>query len=364
MGATPDGISLMIWMIVFTCLTTIVVGLRIWSAHLTGKGLQIHDYLVIVAYLSVAAQAGVGWWAIANGLGGHTKDRTQKEIGVQWQLLITACVTWLVSTVACKLSILTLYLSLFRTSRSLRMVALIACSIVGAYFVAFLPVFLTQCHPLSYGWKPVPGGWCKSLAPSEIASISLNIFIDTAIAVMPVPVLWRLHMALCNKITIAAMFLMGLIVVAVMIWRLQITLDPANQLDFVHGLGSIALTSFLEVWLSIIIISLPTLAPLFRRYIEPFLRSRRSTGGRAHLREAKHTIGSTPRKQRGKDVLDSTQDSTVELKNRGYSANIETSPSRWPDDAMGLVQNMQPNSIQIRHDVSVRQGSDRGSESV
>ncbi|KAF5865080.1 hypothetical protein ETB97_005321 [Aspergillus alliaceus] len=304
---------------------------------MTGRGLHSHDYLVIVAYLSATAMAVVGWWAIANGLGAHTEVLSPTEIGVQWQLLITACVTWLVSTVACKL-------------------------FVGAYFVAFLPVFLTQCYPLSYGWKPVPGGWCKSLVPSEVASITLNIFMDSVIAVLPISVLWKLHMALRNKITVGTMFLMGLIVVAVMIWRLLITLDPATQMDFVHGLGRIALASFLELWLSIIIITLPTLAPLFRRYIEPLLSRQRSTGER-HLREARHTIGSTPRQRRGKDVLDSTQDSTVELKGCGYTAKVGATHGSNDDD-VGLVQNMQPNAIQIRHDISVEQGSEPRRETV
>ncbi|KAE8395529.1 hypothetical protein BDV23DRAFT_194223 [Aspergillus alliaceus] len=362
MGATSSGIRLAIWMGVFTSLTTIVIGLRLWSIHMTGRGLHSHDYLVIVAYLSATAMAVVGWWAIANGLGAHTEVLSPTEIGVQWQLLITACVTWLVSTVACKLSILTLYLSLFRTSRPFRILVLIACSFVGAYFVAFLPVFLTQCYPLSYGWKPVPGGWCKSLVPSEVASITLNIFMDSAIAVLPISVLWKLHMALRNKITVGTMFLMGLIVVAVMIWRLLITLDPATQVDFVHGLGRIALASFLELWLSIIIITLPTLAPLFRRYIEPLLSRQRSTGER-HLREARHTIGSTPRQRRGKDVLDSTQDSTVELKGCGYTAKVGATHGSNDDD-VGLVQNMQPNAIQIRHDISVEQGSEPRRETV
>ena len=118
--------------------------------------------------------------------------------------------TWLVGTVCCKLSILSLYTSLFRTSRPVRNLVWIVSGLVGGYFVAFLPIFLTQCHPISYPWDPVLGGGCRSLSIQEIASITLNIFLDTTIALLPIPAIWKLRMPLRNKLTIGLMFGMGL----------------------------------------------------------------------------------------------------------------------------------------------------------
>lgn len=118
--------------------------------------------------------------------------------------------TWLVSTVSCKLSMLALYTSLFRSSRTMTLLVRTVSVLVGAYFVAFLCLFLTQCRPISYGWNPVPGGSCRSLLPQELLSISLNIFLDTIIAILPIPVLWKLHMQTRDKVTIGIMFGMGL----------------------------------------------------------------------------------------------------------------------------------------------------------
>ncbi|KAJ5627006.1 hypothetical protein N7528_004433 [Penicillium herquei] len=267
-------------------------------------------------------------------------------------MLIGASMTWLMGTVCCKLSMLSLYTSIFRSSKPIcRMVWIVGCMVAG-YFVAFLPMFLTQCHPISYQWHPVPGGSCRSLSIQEIASITLNIVLDTTIALLPLPIIWNLRMSIWNKVTIGVMFGMGLIVVAVMILRLIITLDPATGADFVYGLYRIGLVSFLELWLSIIVVSLPALAPLFRRYIEPHFTQKRPSAG--NLREAEHTIGSEPvkRARPGFPYAD------VELHTGNYSAHVKTGVSSSQsegDDTIGLVGGMQTQGIAMKTEVLVQE---------
>ncbi|RAL17617.1 uncharacterized protein BO97DRAFT_467140 [Aspergillus homomorphus CBS 101889] len=306
MAISPNGARLMIWMIVFAVVTTVTMGLRLWAIRLKRASLQIHDYLVFIAYLSTCGMETLCWWAIANGLGAHTDTLTSYELGVQYQLLIGTDVTWTVGTVCCKFSILSLYTSLFPAPK-FRYVVWVMQAVVFIYFVAFLSIFLSQCYPVSYGWKPVAGGYCKSIMLQEILSIAFNMVLDTTIALLPMPLLWKLQMPVRNKLTVSIMFALGLLVVAVMAWRMAITLTPATQTDFVHGLYLVGLVSFMELWFSIIIVTLPTLAPLFRRYVEPLLRTfigrfaedhnlRRPPAGGGHrrLREAQHTIGSEP----------------------------------------------------------------------
>ncbi|KAJ5125656.1 hypothetical protein N7526_007833 [Penicillium atrosanguineum] len=277
MAVSQAGVRLSIWMAVFTSLTTAVIALRIWAIHLTRKSHQLSDYLLFVAYIATIIMVGLNYWAVANGLGAHTVTLSKSQLNVQFKMIVGISMTWLTGTVCCKLSILALYTSLFHTFRPIRILVWTVSGLVVAYFIAFLPIFLTQCHPISQQWAPVPGGGY------------------TTIALLPIPALWRLRMALRNKLTIGVMFGMGLVVVAVMIWRLVITLDPDTNKDFVFGLYQIGLVSFLELWLSMIIVSLPALAPLFRHYIEPLFSQKRPSAG--NLREAQHTIGSEPRRR-------------------------------------------------------------------
>lgn len=148
-------------------------------------------------------------------------------------------------------------------------------------------------------------------------------------------------------------------VVAVMIWRLMITLDPSTNADFVYGLYLIGLVSFLELWLSIIIVSLPALAPLFRHYIEPLFSQKRPSAG--NLQEAQNTFGSEPRKRTGPDYLYSD----LGLAGGQYSAHVKTgvnSSQSDGDDTVGLVQDMQLHAISMRREVVVQEG--RNNESL
>lgn len=146
-------------------------------------------------------------------------------------------------------------------------------------------------------------------------------------------------------------------VVAVMIWRLVITLNPETAADFVYGLYKIGLVSFLELWLSTIIVSLPVLAPLFRHYVEPLLSRKRPSAGQ--LQEAQHTIGSDPPKKR---FGPNYSYSDIEMGRGNYSAQVKTGMSSSQtdgDDTVGLVNDMQPNAIAMRREVVVQEGRER-----
>lgn len=183
-------------------------------------------------------------------------------------------------------------------------------------------------------------------------------------------------MSLRNKLTIGVMFGMGLMyglrvspatslsklifslcsVVGVMIWRLFITLDPATAADFVYGLYVIGLVSFLEIWLSMIIVSLPVLAPLFRHYIEPVYSHKRTTPGT--LREAQHSIGSYPPRRRTDFMY-----SDIEMGRSNYSAHVKTGMSSSQsdgDDTAELVRGMLPNAITMKREVVVQEGRGNG----
>ena len=91
------------------------------------------------------------------------------------------------------------------------MAAYVLMFCVAGYGIAFVCVFFTNCVPLDYPWNPVPGGHCKDVAIEEILSVSVNMVIDTAIVILPMPVLWGLQLATRKKIAISGIFSLGLL---------------------------------------------------------------------------------------------------------------------------------------------------------
>lgn len=53
MGISPHGVLLMVFTIVFTVITTLVIALRLWALYLSKNGLKLHDYLVLLAYVCI-----------------------------------------------------------------------------------------------------------------------------------------------------------------------------------------------------------------------------------------------------------------------------------------------------------------------
>lgn len=117
--------------------------------------------------------------------------------------------TWLIASVFLKLSMLALYTRIFST-RMLKNWSYVLMVIVACYGISFIVVFLTNCFPIDNLWNPQPGGWCHNPIYEEFASIGLNMVMDLAIVIMPMPALWGLNMPLRNKFFVSIMFSIGL----------------------------------------------------------------------------------------------------------------------------------------------------------
>lgn len=94
-----------------------------------------------------------------------------------------------------------------------------------------------------------------------------------------------------------------------MAWRNYLQVQPINKTDYVYAAGLIGLPNFLELWLGIIVACLPTLTPLYTKYLKPAYSTMRGnsyqseseSGGRGSSgqREVRRTFSSyVPRGQR------------------------------------------------------------------
>jgi hypothetical protein len=164
-------------------------------------------------------------------MGKHTTELSMDELGIQFkvwhltytlfrgddsrltmssQLIVASGVTWLFGTVAVKLAVLWMYMRIF-TTKSFKLWVWILIAITCGYCVSFFATFFTNCYPISQQWDPVPGGWCRDMSLEQLTSVSLNIVVDLAIVVLPMPWLWGLQMATRNKIFVSIMFSIGLV---------------------------------------------------------------------------------------------------------------------------------------------------------
>lgn len=141
-------------------------------------------------------------------MGKHVTEITAYELGVTYQVVTAAYICWTLGTGAIKLSILVMYMRIFRTA-AFRKWAYVIMGGVAAFTIAFFVVFLTNCTPVSQMWEPVPWGHCRTQTPSEFASLSCSLALDLAIIILPFPWLWNLQMPLRNKVTVSITLSIG-----------------------------------------------------------------------------------------------------------------------------------------------------------
>lgn len=151
-------------------------------------------------------------WAIfSSGMGHYTTELSPIELQNALKLIPAAYVTWTLGTTAFKLSVLFLYVRIF-SIRTFRNLSYVLMGLSMAYCISFLVVFLTTCSPdISQLWNPTPNGRCRDLNIGQLGSVSTNLGIDVLILILPMPFLWKLQMALRNKIAVTIVFSFSLL---------------------------------------------------------------------------------------------------------------------------------------------------------
>ncbi|KAI4169678.1 MAG: hypothetical protein LQ343_005500 [Gyalolechia ehrenbergii] len=155
-------------------------------------------------------------FCIKNGLG--RKRLTDVPAALQaskWLYVFEALFP--VTTIATKLSILYLYKRIFTTFDKMFAWALytVAALQVGwAVSGFFTTVF--QCWPIDILWKLKggllsghPAGHCIDLVAALTGLAIANTVLNTALLVLPMPMVWKLHTSRKHKIGLSVIFALG-----------------------------------------------------------------------------------------------------------------------------------------------------------
>ncbi|KAI1505904.1 hypothetical protein F5X99DRAFT_174860 [Biscogniauxia marginata] len=276
---TSRGRDMAVWLSVFTFIILVSLALRFYVlSRVKRRRLRADDYLIVVSVCSLIANDGIVIWEIMNALGAHTAELPWDVVVVHIKALFGFTWTWTTATCTCKLAILYLYLEIFKANAIFRRFIIVLMVVIVCFWITFITIAMTYCTPIWAAWDQVLSTTnCRRIADQELASISLNLCLDIAIILAPVPVIWKLQMPLRKKMGINAMFGLGLGVIIVATWRLIITAEPGHDEDIVYDTYEVALLSGLELWFGILAANLPTLAPLLNwismsrvaRYISP-----------------------------------------------------------------------------------------------
>jgi hypothetical protein len=69
------------------------------------------------------------------------------------------------------------------------------------------------CRPVAYNWDRTSAGVCGDVVKTEYASAGFNMGIDLGVVLLPLPIVWRLHMSSRKKTGVTASFALGVLYV-------------------------------------------------------------------------------------------------------------------------------------------------------
>lgn len=115
------------------------------------------------------------------------------------------------ATLVVQLSFLAFYRRVFTFQNPVFKWAVLA---VGAFAVCcwlsilFATIFL--CTPVDFAWNhTIPNGHCGDPYALFISGLSLNLFTDLCIVLLPIPMVWRIKITRAEKWAVSGAFLLG-----------------------------------------------------------------------------------------------------------------------------------------------------------
>jgi hypothetical protein len=180
-----------------------------------------------------------------------------------------------------------------------------------------------QCSDVRILWDSAIQATCWE--PTTIRALSytnsaFNIVTDLLFAiVIPLPMLWRLHVNLRTRVTLMCILGLGLFACIAAAVKVSYTRNYGKKGDFLWDSRNITIWFAAELNVAITAASLPCLKPLFKTVLgSTYGRGTRGSSSNAphHGRKSWHALPDSERKRAKKDILDETGSTTVfELEN-------------------------------------------------
>ena len=108
-----------------------------------------------------------------------------------------------------KMSVLLFYVRVFRIVLVYRVIFWIVAFLIISWGIAinFLAIF--ACTPVHRYWDPTVPGTCLNKNLTFLGATVPNIVIDFILLVLPIPMLWRLHVETSTKFALVGVFSAG-----------------------------------------------------------------------------------------------------------------------------------------------------------
>ncbi|KAF3005327.1 hypothetical protein E8E14_002347 [Neopestalotiopsis sp. 37M] len=168
-----------------------------------------------------------------------------------------------------KVSILFFYLKVF-PKRSFRICVFILIALNLCYALGYVLVLIFQCSPINGAWLSWDGEYdakCVSINILGWSAAAINIALDLATILLPLPELFQLSMSWKKKVQILLMFMVGFFVTIVSAIRLRSLIEFGTTQNVTQDYVEVGYWSTIEVPVGIICACMPAVRSLFSKVL-------------------------------------------------------------------------------------------------
>ncbi|KAL4880292.1 hypothetical protein BJY04DRAFT_219288 [Aspergillus karnatakaensis] len=254
----------------FAFLAVAAVCLRLLAHKLAHKKWTASDWFIIAAAIfSVGLQsisitgvyqAGIGYDHVIP----IVRDHGMEPVTKLSTLVIPLQFLWVLSLSCTKISILFLYLRIFPV-RWLIWSSWATMALIVAWAIATILAGCLICTPFAFNWdKTIPGGKCGNQVTSFTVTGVINLVTDVIVLGLPMPSLYKLQMATYKKVTLIAVFGLGVVTCVISALRISV-LSTMDFADITYTMPKANIFSGIEPCLAVILACIPMMRPLLGR---------------------------------------------------------------------------------------------------
>ncbi|KAF2157042.1 hypothetical protein K461DRAFT_309230 [Myriangium duriaei CBS 260.36] len=252
--------------------TVVLILLRLHGASIKVCRLRWDFVFVVLGTLFAIATVGLGHMGYRSGLGTHLVDLTYMQLFASLKWLWFSIFVGIAGTCIAKLAIVALLYQMTTFLQTQRKIFLVCVGVVNScatLIQMMLAVF--QCEPVPYLWNRYGNGSCPRLQTSLTYSYvqsGIASFTDLTLALYPITIVWNMNASLRTKIGFCGLMAGGLICAVAPIERSFSAKSLNNSPDPTWDVMTFQTWAGTELWLILIIASIPPLRPLFLHWFQ------------------------------------------------------------------------------------------------
>ena len=211
-------------------LATVAVALRFWARYIAQKaGYWWDDWLALAALVTrhcnsidghemdadvcsyqpfIWTSCALSFYWVSIGLGRHI-SRAPGPPSQLAKILFVENLIYNSGLTLVKMSVLLFYTRLFSNDRAYRTAFWITGALIVGWWVAIDLLAIFSCVPPKKSWLPKTPGHCLSSHNGQLGATIPNVIIDVLLLVLPIPMLWRLHISTGRKMGLVGVFTAG-----------------------------------------------------------------------------------------------------------------------------------------------------------